>query len=260
LKKPSVCVLRTDGINCDEETFYAFEKAGGECRFVHINQLRRKELTLSSFHVLALPGGFSYGDDILSGKVLAVELISFLKEQLVGFVEAGKPVLGICNGFQVLVRTGLLPDLCPGTVKTTLMFNDSGRFECRWVNLLVEKSPSIFTKGMEGRLLCVQAAHKEGKFFTDASTLDVIEKRRQVVFRYAGADGRPTLDYPANPNGSLSAIAGICDPSGLVMGMMPHPERYVEVTQHPNWRRLNGNAEPHGLGIFKNAVAYARQM
>ncbi len=260
MKKPSVCILRTDGINCDEETFYAFEKAGGDCRYVHVNQLRRKEHTLSSFHVLVLPGGFSYGDDILSGKVLAVELISFLKEQLVSFVEAGKPVLGICNGFQVLVRTGLLPDLCPGSVRATLMFNDSGRFECRWVNLLVEKSSSIFTRGLEGRLLCIQAAHGEGKFFADTSTLDTIERQHQVVFRYAGQDGSPTLEYPANPNGSLNAIAGICDPSGLVMGMMPHPERYVEVTQHPNWRRFTGHVEPHGLAIFKNAVAYAKQM
>ncbi|KJS16221.1 MAG: phosphoribosylformylglycinamidine synthase [Peptococcaceae bacterium BRH_c4b] len=257
--KPPVCVLRTDGTNCDEETFYAFAKAGGDCRMVHVNQLRSGEEKLSSYHILALPGGFSYGDDVHSGKVLAVELTSLLKEQLQEFVEAGKPVLGICNGFQVLVRTGLLPERKIGTINTTLMHNDSGKFECRWVNLLVEDSPCIFTRGMTEKTISIQVAHGEGRFYTDPETLNRIESSRQVVFRYCDAGGKATALYPANPNGSLNAIAGICDETGLVMGLMPHPERFVEKTQHPNWRRgIEG--DPHGLAVFQNAVSYAREM
>jgi len=257
--KPRVCVIRTDGINCDEETFYAFEKAGAECHRVHVNQLRSGKEKLTSYQIFALPGGFSYGDDVHSGKILAVELTSFLKDQLAEFVEAGKLVIGICNGFQVLVRTGLLPDRNLGEIKTTLMANDS-HYECRWVNLLVERSHCVFTRGMEGAIMNVQVAHGEGKFYTDPATLQDIENRGQVVFRYAGTDGKPTVLYPANPNGSSNAIAGICDSTGRIMGLMPHPERYVEKTQHPNWRRMPDNTVPHGIAIFKNAVEYARQM
>lgn len=259
MTKPRVCVIRTDGINCDEETFYAFEKAGAECRRVHVNQLRSGNEKLASYQIFALPGGFSYGDDVHSGKILAVELTSFLKDQLAEFVEAGKLVIGICNGFQVLVRTGLLPDRNLGEIKTTLMANDS-HYECRWVNLLVERSHCVFTRGMEGTIMNVQVAHGEGKFYTDPATLQEIENRGQVVFRYAGTDGKPTVRYPANPNGSSNAIAGICDSTGRIMGLMPHPERYVEKTQHPNWRRMPDNTIPHGMAVFKNAVDYARQL
>lgn len=260
MKKPRVCILRTDGINCDEETFHAFEKAGAECRMVHVNQLRSGEEKLSLYQILALPGGFSYGDDVHSGKILAVELTSFLKDRLSAFVESGKLVIGICNGFQVLVRTGLLPDRKLGEITTTLMVNDSGHFECRWINLLVEHTHCVFTRSLEGTRISVQVAHGEGKFFTDKDTLQEIENRGQVVFRYVGTDGSPTVLYPANPNGSLNAVAGICDDTGRIMGMMPHPERYVEKTQHPNWRRMSDKSVPHGLAIFKNAVDYARQM
>ncbi|KUK81303.1 MAG: Phosphoribosylformylglycinamidine synthase 1 [Pelotomaculum thermopropionicum] len=260
MKKPRTCVLRTDGINCDEETFYAFEKAGAACRMVHVNQLRSGEEKLSAYQILALPGGFSYGDDVHSGKILAVELTSFLRERLLEFVNDGKLVLGICNGFQVLVRTGLLPDRIPGEIKVTLMSNDSGHFECRWVNLVVEHNHCVFTRGMEGSVIDVQVAHGEGKFYTDPVTMQDIENRGQVVFRYAAADGKPSMNYPDNPNGSLNAVAGICDSTGRIMGMMPHPERYVEKIQHPNWRRmLNADNTPDGLGIFQNAVAYIRQ-
>jgi len=260
MPKPRVCILRTDGINCDEETFYAFTLAQAECRMVHINQLRHGEENLSSYQILALPGGFSYGDDVHSGKILAVELTSFLKEQLEEFVAAGKLVIGICNGFQVLVRTGLLPNRQIGKISTTLMTNDSGHFECRWVDLLVEHSNCVFTHNLEGSIISVQVAHGEGKFYTDPAVLKDIENGGQVVFRYAGTDGKPTVLYPANPNGSLNAIAGICDPTGRIMGMMPHPERFVERTQHPNWRRMPLDNIPHGLAIFKNAVSYASQI
>jgi len=207
-----------------------------------------------------LPGGFSYGDDVHSGKILAVELASFLKEQLEEFVAAGKLVLGICNGFQVLVRTGLLPERHLGEINAALMSNENSHFECRWVNLLVERSHCVFTKSLEGSIISVQVAHGEGKFYTDPATLQGIENRGQIVFRYAGSDGRPTVLYPGNPNGSLNAIAGVCDTTGRIMGMMPHPERFVEKTQHPNWRRMPSDTHPHGLAIFQNAVDYARQM
>lgn len=257
--KPLVCVLRTDGTNCDQETFYAFEKAGARCRMVHVNQLRSGEEKLSKYQILALPGGFSYGDDVLSGKVLAVELTSFLKDSLQEFVDKGKPVLGICNGFQVLVRTGLLPGRKLGDIRCTLMHNDSGKFECRWVNLKVEDSPSIFTRGMVGKTISIQVAHGEGRFYAAGDQLERLESSGQVVVRYATDDHQPAMEYPLNPNGSLNAIAGICDQTGLVMGMMPHPERFVEVYQHPNWRR-GGYEKPHGIAIFYNAVNYCLQM
>lgn len=257
--KPRICILRTDGTNCDLETSYAFQKAGGNPELVHVNQLRSGAEKLANFNLLVIPGGFSYGDDVHSGKVLAVELTSFLKEQLSQFVSSGKLILGICNGFQVLVRTGLLPGGTPGNITATLMTNDSGRFECRWVNMVVENTNCVFTMGLAGSQVNYQSAHGEGKLYTSPKALEEIETSGQVVFRYIGTDGNPTADYPLNPNGSLNSIAGICDVSGRILGLMPHPERFVESTQHPNWRR-NQSTEPHGLKLFQNAVRYAGQL
>lgn len=255
--RPRVCVLRTDGTNCDRETYYAFEQAGAECRMVHVNQLRAGQEKLADYQILVIPGGFSYGDDVHSGKILAVELTSYLREQLQSFVDAGKPVLGICNGFQVLVRTGLLPRGRMGQIEAALMPNDSGHFECRWVRLRVEKSPCIFTRELEGQIIDIQVAHGEGKFFARPETLAGLEQNRQVVFRYVDESGRPTQDYPANPNGSPGAIAGICDPRGLVLGLMPHPERCVEPYQHPHWRRAAALPLPCRQ-IFASAVRYVQ--
>jgi phosphoribosylformylglycinamidine synthase len=256
--KPPVCVLHTDGTNCDVETAWAFEKCAGAPRLVHVNELRSGSQKLADFGVLVIPGGFSYGDDVHSGKILAVELTSFLREALADFVARGRPVLGICNGFQVLVRTGLLPYARIGAISAALMANDSGRFECRWIRMRVE-GDSIFTRGLVGRTVTYQVAHGEGKFYAPRPVLEDLEAAGQVVFRYVDRDGAPTTAYPDNPNGSLNAIAGITDPSGLVLGLMPHPERFVETTHHPNWRRgLSG--EPDGLALFTNAVRYAREM
>jgi phosphoribosylformylglycinamidine synthase len=250
-------IMRTDGTNCDVETAYAFEMAGAAPRLVHVNQLRSGEEKLSAYKILALPGGFSYGDDVHSGKVLAVELTSFLRDEIGGFIASGGLVIGICNGFQVLVRTGLLPFGEIGSISATLMVNDSARFECRWVRLRIEESPSVFTRGAAGRTIELQVAHGEGRFYTDAATLAEIERRGLAAFRYVDREGRPTRGYPDNPNGSLNAIAGVTDPEGRIIGLMPHPERNCLPTQHPNWRRRQGTVAD-GLFIFENAVARAK--
>ena len=242
--KPNVCVLKTDGTNCDEETSYAFSKAGGKCRIVHLNQLRSDNDELANYQIIAIPGGFSYGDDIVSGKILALELTSFLKDQLQEFVAAGKLIIGICNGFQVLVRAGLLPFGDIGNMQVTLAHNSSGHFECRWVELWVKDNPCVFTKGIGYAVL--QIAHGEGRFYAKKNVLAKIEAENLVVMRY----------FNNNPNGSLNSIAGICDPTGRIFGLMPHPERFVELTQHPNWREIPKDTEPMGLKVFKNAVNF----
>lgn len=255
--KPQVCVLRADGTNCDEETAYAFGKAGGEPRFVHVNELRRGGQSLRQYQVLALPGGFSYGDDVASGKILAVELVSQLADEIRAFVGRGGLVIGICNGFQTLVRAGLLPFCRLGDMRATLTANDSGRFECRWIELVVDPTGHCaFTRdGME-EVIELPVAHGEGRFFADGMMLDFMECNWWIALRYAEY-GKATMRYPANPNGSLRAIAGVCDASGRIFGLMPHPERFVETTQHPNWRRKK-IARPHGLAIFENAIKYLR--
>ena len=257
---PQVCVLKTDGINCDEETVNAFATAGGRPKTVHVNELRAGEESLRNYQILAIPGGFSYGDDIVSGKILALELHSYLGDQINEFVQRQKGlVLGVCNGFQVLVRTGLLPFGTMGEIQATLSHNDSGYFECRWINLKVENgSACAFLDGMSG-VVSYQVAHGEGKFFARQPELDRVETERLVVFRYCDVLGNPTQEYPLNPNGSLNAIAGITDSTGRILGLMPHPERFIRPTQHPNWRRMP-NLEPQGLPLFEKMVEFAAQM
>jgi len=256
--KPKVCILRSDGTNCDLELAYAFEKAGGVCKFVHVNELRVKVVNLSDFQILALPGGFSYGDDIASGKILAVEMISFLKESLEKFRDKGGVIVGICNGFQTLIRTGLLPFGNLGKMDATLSHNDSGHFECRWVRLSAEKNSNCpFLQEIEdGGWYSVN--HGEGKFLAESSVIQKVEEQNLVTFRYVDESNKPTQKYPENPNGSTNAIAGITDPTGQVFGMMPHPEKFVDLTQYPNWRREQIN-KPHGLPIFKNIIKYVME-
>src|SRR3990167_4841987 len=227
MSKPKVCILRSDGTNCDEELFYAFEKVGSAPQYVHINELRAKSKMLNDYQILALPGGFSYGDNIAAGKVLAIELTSFFKDQLQNFVAQKGIVVGICNGFQTLVRTGLLPFNNLGKMDVTLAPNESGHFECRWVKLKIEKSKCIFLNRLTHPIE-VAVNHGEGKFYTDEKTLKKIEKQNLVIYRYIDNKNKPTQKYPANPNGSSNAIAGICDPTGRILGLMPHPEKFVD--------------------------------
>lgn len=246
-KQPKICILKADGTNCDNETSYAFEKAGGICKTVHVNQLRSGAEKLSDYQILAISGGFSYGDDVASGKILALELTSFLSDQLREFVEADKLIIGICNGFQVLTRTGLLPFKNVGKMSVTLAHNSSGHFECRWVDLQVQWSPCVFTSSMEGDTKSLQIAHGEGRFHAEERVLKKIEGDGLVVMRY----------FDRNPNGSVNDIAGICDPTGRIFGLMPHPERFVDIIQCPEGVDFDENSEqPHGLKIFENAINY----
>jgi phosphoribosylformylglycinamidine synthase len=229
-----------------------------------VNELRSKEKKLSDYKILGLPGGFSYGDDVRSGKILAIELTSYLGDQINDFVDHGGLILGVCNGFQVLVRTGLLPFGTMGEMKATLSDNNVGRFECRQINLkITENNACVFLKDIGGKEVSYPIAHGEGKFFANKTELERIENEKLVVFRYINVLGNPTQEYPDNPNGALNAIAGICDPSGKILGLMPHPERSVKETQYPNWRRqriLGKPIKPEGLQIFEKMVSYAKQM
>lgn len=262
MRKPRICILRTDGSNCDEELYFAFEKAGGISQMVHINQFRNKEKVFSDFQIIALPGGFSYGDDVASGKILAVELMSFFKENMESFIHNGGFIFGVCNGFQTLVRTGLLPFNTPGKMAVTLTDNVSGHFECRWVKIRAEKSKASYFDTLG--TIEVPVNHGEGKFFADKKTLDILEHDGLVVFRYVDKNNQPTMEYPDNPNGALMAVAGITDKTGRIVGIMPHPEKFVEETQHPNWRREAFSStnkrikKPHGLDFYERIVNFVK--
>ena len=262
--KPKAIILRTAGTNCDYETRYALEKAGADVDLVHVNQLVKDKGLLSSYHIFVLPGGFTYGDDIAAGKVLANQLRHHLLDELTRFVDDGKLVIGICNGFQVLIKMGLLPGI-NGTQPSfneyrqefTLTYNDSNKFEDRWVYLKSFSDKSVFID--KDCLLYVPIAHAEGKFVAgDGGELENLGKSGQIIFKYVDKDGN-IANYPWNPNGSLDNIAGICDSTGRVLGMMPHPERYIEPTQHPRWTREGLKAEGDGIAIFRNAVNYVKE-
>lgn len=256
MKTPRILILRAPGTNCDHEAAFAFELAGGAASLVHIERLLEGTTTLEGFQVFVLPGGFSYGDDLGSGKIVANEIDLRLRDQLDGFVSRGGLVLGICNGFQVLVRAGLLPEIS-SRQGVSLLPNKSGRFECRWVHMRVAQgSPCIFTRGIDHLELGV--AHGEGRLFVPEG----MEKHVTAALHYTNPDGGvPT--YPHNPNGSYMDIAGLTDPSGHIFGLMPHPERFVRASQHPAWTRCvsdDGDVAGAGLQIFQNAVDYARQL
>ena len=256
MAKVRTLILRAPGTNCDAETAYAFEQAGAATSITHVNQLIRHEERLSEYQILVVPGGFTYGDDISAGKVLANELILKLGEDIRGFVGQGGLVLGICNGLQVLVKTGILSGR-PGSEqpRVTLAANDSGRFECRWVYLKVNKeSPCLFTQGIDRLYLPV--ANGEGKVVTDGGAL----AEANIVLRYTDEAGNTNAGYPHNPSGSVSDIAGICDRSGRIFALMPHPERHFRGTQHPRWTREGAREHGDGFKVFQNAVIWAKKL
>jgi len=254
------CILTGFGINCDYETAQAFRMAGADTARVHVNDLIQGRDSLSDYQILAFPGGFSFGDDIASGKVLATKCAHALRDQLTAFIQAGKLIIGICNGFQVLVKMRILPGISgDGAQDATLTFNDSGRFEDRWVDLHVNSaSPCIWTRGIENLYLPVR--HGEGKFVVaNDDVAGAVERNGQIVVQYATPTGQPTMEYPLNPNGSANAVAGICDPTGRILGLMPHPEGHIFPTQHPRWTREGLAAEGPGCTLFANGVQYARE-
>jgi len=248
-------VIRAPGTNCDGETVFAFQQAGATVDSVHINELCSDRARLLGYQIMVIPGGFTYGDDISGGKVLANELKLKLGEDIQRFIESGGLILGICNGFQVLAKAGILPKLAEGgQPPLTLSNNDSGRFECRWTHLVVDQdSPCGFTRDIDRMYLPV--AHGEGKVIVEPEMLPKLN----VVLRYADASGNTSADYPDNPNGSVANIAGICDDSGHIFALMPHPERHIRGTQHPQWTRQGARELGDGLPIFTNAVAWVRR-
>jgi phosphoribosylformylglycinamidine synthase len=249
--KPKTLILRTAGTNCDKETAHAFELAGATTEAVHLNRLLENPALAADYQLLAIPGGFSYGDDIAAGRILANQIVHHLRDVFAAFVDAGKPVLGVCNGFQVLVKTDLLPGAIGGATgqTATLTHNDSGRFQCRWVTLKPVSRKCIWTKNLSEMELPI--AHGEGKFVpANDKVRQALRDNDQIALVYAGE----------NPNGSTDAIAGVCDASGLVLGLMPHPERHVACYQHPAWAaRGTIDGEGQGLAMFKNAVRYVEQ-
>ncbi|HNQ22696.1 MAG TPA: phosphoribosylformylglycinamidine synthase I [Phycisphaerae bacterium] len=292
-----VLVVRAPGINCDEETVYAWQVAGAEADLVHVNRLVEQPQRLDDYQIVTFPGGFSYGDDIAAGVILAQHVTLHLAERMRELVARGGGLLGICNGFQVLVKAGLLPDgaaptsgSVPETSRTavdavetgafeapyvghggptlplqrslgtgggrqvTVTFNDSARFEARWVRLEVTTEHCVFLRG--GELLELPVEHAEGKVVTaDDSVISALRQGGHVALRYVDHDGRSDR-YPANPNGSVAGIAGLCDSTGRVLGLMPHPERHLDATHHPLWTRRAPGEPPDGLKIFRRAVEH----
>ncbi|MEX2173255.1 MAG: phosphoribosylformylglycinamidine synthase subunit PurQ [Pirellulaceae bacterium] len=285
--KPRVLILRAPGTNCDRETAFAFETAGARADTVHLNRLLESPSVAQEYQILAIPGGFSYGDDISAGRIFGNQMRHHLYDALHEFKTADKLILGICNGFQILLKSGvLLPDQAHEPL-ATLAQNASGKFEDRWVHLRVTNPKSVFLQGIESLYLPV--AHAEGKFVArDAATLARLEAAGQLVLRYAeeseargqGSEVRgqesevrgqeserspnpqplapspqPCIPYPANPNGAQVDVAGLADETGRVFGLMPHPERYIDPTQHPRWTRAR-HERGDGLALFENAVRF----
>ena len=298
--KPKTLILRTAGTNCDVETAYAFELAGARAERVHINEVLSRPARLGEYQMLAIPGGFSYGDDIAAGRIFANQIVHHLHDAIRAFIDAGKPVIGVCNGFQVLVKTDLLPGNLAGRAgqTCTLAHNECGRFIDRWISLKSASKRCIWTQGLgaddetdtssddanahgeslpaaggspglsrASGILELPIAHGEGKFVpADDAVRKALWANDQVALVYTKPDGSPAKgEFPHNPNGSVDDIAGVCDASGLVLGLMPHPERFVTPIQHPAWTRrasengdarVDGQADGAGINLFRNAVRH----
>ncbi|GAP12954.1 phosphoribosylformylglycinamidine synthase subunit I [Longilinea arvoryzae] len=257
---PKALILFAPGTNRDLDAAQAFELAGALPEVVHLNQLRRGERRWQDYQLLVLPGGFSYADALGAGKLLALELQHDFAGPIAEFVASGKPVIGICNGFQALVKSGLLPDpqKAAAAPEATLTFNACGHFECRWVRMLPVSQTCLWTRGLDQVIDC-PIAHGEGNFQArDPQFIDTLVAAGQAALLYAGPDGNPARGaYPYNPNGSAADIAGICNPVGNVLGLMPHPENHIFAEQHPLFTR--GQARGTGLSLFRNGVKAANQ-
>ena len=253
-------VLTGFGINCDAETEMALNRANAAAERVHLSDIIARPGLLETYHILALPGGFSFGDDVASGRILANRLRYRLGGPMKQFINEGKLVIGICNGFQVMVKMGVLPMFNGELVQeVTLTHNNSGRFENRWVHLRTDAATRcVWLNGIERLELPIR--HGEGKFMAkDPGVLARLRDNGQVAVRYVRRDGAPARgEFPSNPNGSSDDIAGICDPTGRVFGLMPHPEAFVDGTNHPCWPRLDHQGEGAGLQVFRNAVAHVK--
>lgn len=256
---PRVLVLRAPGTNCDLETAWVFDHCGGQADRVHLFRLLQRPQLLRDYQILCIPGGFSYGDDVGAGVIFGAKMRSHLADVLGEFLSHNKLLLGICNGFQVLIKSRLLPG--GGTTwppdmtrpaEATLTWNANGRYTCRWVRLQVPESASVFLRGVTD--LELPMAHAEGRIAAESpGVIEGWRTARQIALTYDPGD---------NPNGSLAGIAGLCDPTGRVLGLMPHPERFIHATQHPRWTRervtATASCEGGGVQIFRNAVEYFR--
>ena len=262
MASPRVLVLRAPGTNCDQETAYAFEKVGAVTTSVHVNSLIESPDSAKDYQILCFPGGFSYGDDIAAGRILAQRLQVHLRDTVDLFRSKDRLVLGICNGFQVMMRLGIFfPDHTDpiSNPPATLAANKQAKFEDRWVHLCVADSKSVFLRDIERMYLPM--AHAEGRFVVrDDSAAQQLLSQGQLGLRYCtdnGSASNETLDFPTNPNGADFNVAGISDPSGNVFGLMPHPERHIEATHHPHWTRRSEQPEVgEGLKLFQNAVEF----
>ena len=270
MRKVNALILTGFGLNCDNETAHVFELAGAKAHRVHINRLISGRVKLDDFQILALGGGFSWGDDHGAGVIQALKMKNSFGKDLLDFVEQGKLVIGICNGFQALVNLGLLPGIDNNYTKRSvaITYNDCGNFRDQWVHLAAnQKSPCVFTKGID--LADFPIRHGEGKFIADQETIAKLAANNQIVFQYADQKGLPAMgSFPLNPNGSINDIAGICDPTGKIFGLMPHPEAYNHFTNHPDWtrkaqilKREGKTLEESTIGVqlFKNGVDYIKK-
>ena len=271
MKKVNALILTGFGLNCDYETAHALELAGASAHKVHINTLVAGRVRLEDFHILAFGGGFSWGDDHGAGVIQALKLKDHIGRELLEFIDQGKLVIGICNGFQALVNLGLLPGLDNDYTKRSvaITFNDCANFRDQWVHLKANpESPCVFTKGIT--LAYYPVRHGEGKFVASSDVVESLDSGNQIVFQYADLQGSPAEGaFPYNPNGSLMDIAGICDPTGRVFGLMPHPEAYNHFTNHPDWtreiqklKRQGKNPDKEdtiGIKLFRNGVDYIRE-
>ena len=252
MSKPRALILRAPGTNCDAETAFAFEQVGAAAQVLHLNRLLENPQLAAEYQMLCIPGGFSYGDDISAGRVFGNQIRHHLTDVLQEFRAAGNLILGICNGFQVLMKSGLLDTDDATGPAASLCWNESGRYLDRWVNLKTSYNKCVFLAGVAELFLPI--AHAEGRFVVrDEETLGRFEAAGQLALRYGQGSA---ANEPYNPNGSVADVAGICDASGRVFGLMPHPERCVDPTHHPQWTRLPPISEGAGLQLFRNAVSY----